>query len=256
MGKITWGPCGSGELVTCGNHAYAMWRADGADHERKSVRNLVNAMRWPLLSEGTGLTHRLKSSSGISAWERPLRPPSGGTLCTIGEASASPAQAVPGAPCHVIPAGVASHGDMGAPVTAHMTPAVRLMPTSAPLSVAMLRSPVGAMEGVQGASEAPPFLPSSSRMHDSQACLRTPGSGLVAAANGTPALRDTTPLGAANVVSTAVATDSTDERGHVAAHADKPSQHGLENMFMGLSSPGRIERPARCDTFACQQQRV
>lgn len=251
MGKVAWGPCGSGELVTCGNHAYAMWRAEGAEHESQPVRNFVNAMRWPLLTEGTGLTSwqtlRPKPAPKPVAAVDPLASATR-RLGTIAEGPAPDQRPSPRVPIAAAAdtstlSGIRSSAQA---VTPSVTPSVRWTPGGALLSAAMLQSPVraGSTGGAAAAAPSGPAATPIARPVRSHAqALMGIGSG-AAAANRTPMLLEGTPVGAADPASTAAATDATDDDGpHVVP--DKPSQHGLENMFMSLSSPGRIERPVR-----------
>lgn len=247
MGKVAWGPCGSGELVTCGNHAYAMWRAEGAEHEAQPIRNLVNAMRWPALTEGTSLASRqpLRHKASAATATPPLEQPVAAArrLSTIAEAAPSPLVR------EAALTGTSTLRSSALAITPSLTPSTRWPPGSVPLSAAMLQSPVGPGPAVGAAVAAvlatPAAVDGSSQAQAMLGPRSGNGSDPAAAANRTPLLQDTTPVGTTGPVSTAAATDATDDDGPLGIQADKPSQHGLENLFMSLSSPGRIERPAR-----------
>lgn len=235
-----------------------MWRAEGAEHEIQPVRNLVNAMRWPLLTEGTALTcwqaMRPKTTAKpVSATDLPSSAVRRfGTICDGPVADQRPSPRIPTAtPARTSTlSGIRSNA---LAVTPSVTPSVRWTPGGALLSAAMLQSPVGAgsIGGAAAAAPAgPPATPGTRPIRSHAQAYMGPRSGNdvgsgAAANNRTPVLLEGTPAGAAGPPSTTAATDATDGGGPHGVHPDKPSQHGLENMFMSLSSPGRIERPAR-----------
>lgn len=250
MGKVTWGPCKSGELVTCGNHAYAMWRAEGAEHECQPMNNLVNATKWPQLTVGTNLPLwqplRPKAASTPAATAAEGPPAIPGQVSAIAEGvSSGPSpqlralttEAVD-TPTTTIRRNIATYG----------VPSLRT-PGGGALSAAMLQSPAGIPpsggapgSAVTGQPSTPSAGPGSSRAPGHH----VPRSGAVttsaARVTATPVLEAS---GTNGPGSKDARTDTTQDAGVPAEQADKPSQHGLENLFMSLTSPTRIERPAR-----------
>eukprot|EP00892_Ulva_mutabilis_P005300 jgi/Ulvmu1/3141/UM015_0181.1 len=256
MGKVAWGPCKSGELVTCGNHAYAMWHAEGAEHERQPVNNLVNATKWPKFTVGTSLP-RWQLVHSKDATAPALAPP---------EAPAAAAcllDAIPDATVPGLRGGLFSTaaGLVETPTLATRSSAPTLGPSSlrtpggGVLSAAMLQSPAVMATPAGGAGlpgvVSTPAVGTGSGYNEARRGSRL---GTVAAsaagATTTPVLEASTPVGVAGPVSTEVRTEASEDYGRLGVQADKPSQHGLENMFMSITSPARIERPARCDSHA------